>query len=52
MILQVNHIRSKKTIQADALSRLHSYLQVDSEILEELTQNYIWDQVPHLDFNL
>ena len=50
--LQVHHIKGKKNIQADLLSRLHSQFQVNQEVLQELRHCCTWDPVPIHTFKL
>ena len=50
--IQVEHIQGSKNIEADLLSRMYSDKQVDSCLLENLKQNYIWDVVTMQYFSL
>ena len=45
--LQVHHIKGEDSIHLDLLSRLHSQLQVDQEVLHDHILNCIWVPVPH-----
>ena len=44
--LVITHIPGAKNVIADTLSRLYSNKSVNSNILTDLKENYIWDRVP------
>ena len=50
--LQVHHIRGKNNIRADILSRLHSNKPINSSILEDLRDNYVWHNILPYHFHL
>ena len=50
--IQIQHISGKENVEADLLSRIYSDKQVDTQLLHNLQQNYIWDTVPIQYFSL
>ena len=50
--LHISHIKGKNNYKADALSRLYSNKPVNQEILHDLKNNYMWDTIQPLYFDL
>ena len=50
--IEVNHMPGIKNTIADTLSRIYSPNPVNSEILQDLLDNYQWDTVSHSHFDL
>ena len=52
MEIKIRHIRGKKNVEADTLSRIYSDSTVDEGVLSVLRRNYIWDHIPVQYFDL
>ena len=50
--IEINHIPGVKNSIADTLSRIYSPKPVNNEILQDLLDNYNWDNVDHAYFDL
>ena len=50
--IRIKHIRGKKNIIADLLSRLFSNKPVDLSLFYQLQEHYIWDKVLYTCFKL
>ena len=50
--LEVKHIPGTRNTIADTLSRIYSPKPVNSEVLQDLVNNYQWDMVPQSYFDL
>ena len=50
--LQIEHIRGKKNIYADALSRIYSSKHVNPDLLQYLRENFHWRKIPEQFLNL
>ena len=50
--IEIRHIRGKKNVEADTLSRIYSDSAVDEGVLSVLRRNYIWDHIPVQYFDL